>query len=172
MKTLLGTGKYLLLVSILWAFALIVSYAQKQASAEKAGRVELVSPSAHLAAGGADAYPYIKIHPAVKLSPEDEKELTEKLAKFDTSLYRVVALSAGKVDEKRSIGNLKLSKGMETEMADAQAKGLSIFGPEFIPNGMQAAPAAAFRGRSDEIKNLMDAITPILSKYQAPSGQR
>jgi hypothetical protein len=171
MKTLPGIRNYLLLTSILWAFGLIVSHAQKQASSDNGGRVELSNQSAHLAGGEAESYPYIKIHPPVKLSPADEKDLTEKLKNFDQNFYKLVVLTDGRVDKERSIGTLKLSKEMDAELANAQAKGLSVFAPEFIPCGMQAAPAAVFRERSGEMKQLMNTVGPILSKYQTPNGQ-
>lgn len=146
MKTLLRTRNYVLLIPILLACGLVISYAQKQASSEKTGRVELS----------------LKIHPTINLSPKDEKELTEKLAKFDKSFYRLEALTDGRVDTKRSMGTLEVSKELKAEMAAAQKQGRSVFGPEFVP-----CQGVAFRGpKADEARELIEAIAPILSKYQ------
>jgi len=107
------------------------------------------------------------LHPAVNLTPEDEKALTEQLAKFDKSLYRIVALKNGKVDETRSMGTMEVSQALKSEMANAQARGLSAFGPEFVPCQMVAVAPSA---RADEQKRLIEAVAPILLKYQLPDG--
>jgi hypothetical protein len=145
MKPLLGRLKYLLVLPILLASGLIISHAQEQTST-KSGHVELS----------------IKIHPTIKLSPNDEKELNEKLAKFDKSLYRLVVLTNGRVDGQRSTGSLEISKELKAEMETAQKKGLSDFGPQFVP-----CQGVAFRAqKAGEARELIEAITPILSKYQ------
>jgi hypothetical protein len=153
MKTLFKTRNYLLIIAVLLACGLVVSYAQKQTPSVKSGRVELCP----------------KIHPPLNLSPQDEKELTEILAKFDTSLYRLEAIKDGKIVKERSVGTLEVSKAIRTEMVAAQARGLTAFGPEFVPCGMISGPPGFSKEKADQAGRLIEAITPILSKYQLPN---
>lgn len=157
MKTLLRARNYLLLIPVLLACGLLTS-CDKQASTE-------APVTSDRLAGRVVMHPIL--HPAVKLSPEDEKALTEQLAKFDKSLYRIVALTNGKIDETRSMGTMEISSALKAEMANAQSRGLSAFGPEFAPCQMVAAAPSA---RADEERRLIEAVTPILLKYQMPDG--
>jgi hypothetical protein len=160
MKTLLRTRGYLLLIPLLLVCGLVISYGQKQAGGKKMGRVEKCPKL------GA------KVHPPVNLTPDDEKELKEKLAKFDGSLYRLEALKAGKVDQERSVGTLKLSKALRADMAIAQKQGFDVFGPEFVPCSMVAAAPLFTKEKQEEAKKMMDAISPILSKYEVSQEKR
>ena len=150
MKTLLRTHSYLALIPILLACGLIVAYAQKHSNAteqtsKEKGHVELS----------------IKIHPTIKLSPDDERELRKQLARFDTTLYRLVVLTDGREDREKSIGDLQISDELKKEMGSAQKRGASAFAPEFVP-----CQGVAFARNKDQAGELIEAITPILKKYQ------
>jgi hypothetical protein len=152
MKTLFRTRSYLLLIPMLVVCGLVMSYAQKQAVGNKTGRVETCSKGR-------------KIHPTINLSPDDEKELRAKLATFDTSLYRLEALNRGKIDEKRSMGTLQLSKEGRAEMAIAKKQGFTVFGPEFVHCNMVMTPLLS-KDKEEEGKKMMEAIDAVLGKYQ------
>lgn len=154
MKTLLRTRSYLLLIPLVLACGLIMAHAKKQVAGNKTGMVEKCPKL------GA------KIHPTVNLTAEDEKDLKDKLAKFDASLYRLEALKGGKVDEKRSVGTLKVSKELRIQMVTAKERGFDVFGPEFVPCSMVAAPPLFTKEKTEEAERMMKAIDPILEKYE------
>jgi hypothetical protein len=132
----------------------ILTYAQKERANKNTGRVEFS----------------VKVHPTVNLSPEDEKALNDVLAKFDKSLYRIVVLKDGEIEKDRSTGDLQLSREMTAELADAQKKHLTGLAPEFIPvGGMIAASPLFNKQKADDAAKLLDAIAPILRKYQLPA---
>lgn len=154
MKTLLRTHSYLVLIPLVLAFGVIIAYAKKQVAGNKTGMVEKCPKL------GA------KIHPTVNFTEEDEKDLKDKLAKFDASLYRLEALKGGKVDEKRSIGTLKVSKELRIQMVTAKERGFDVYGPEFVPCSMVAAAPLFTKEKTEEAERMMKAIDPILEKYE------
>ena len=155
MKTLLGTRKYLFLLPLLLAATgLIIAYGQQASSKPK--------ESSKTNEGWVDKG--IVVHPTIKLSAKDEKDLTDKLKKFDKSLYKLEKLDNGKVTT--SWGEMQLCDKLSAEMEDSKTKGMSVHQTNFVPTGGPAGAANQSLLKKDA-KNLIKAVTPILNKYQS-----
>jgi hypothetical protein len=151
MKTLLGR-KYLLVLPLLFvAGGLVISYGQQKSSATDEGWVDQG----------------IVIHPTITLSSKDGKDLTDKLGKFDKSLYKLEKLDTGKAAT--TWGTMELCDKLQIEMESSKTKGMSVYQTNFVPTGGPAGAANASVLKK-QAKELIKAITPILSKYQ-PSHQ-
>ena len=106
----------------------------------------------------------IVVHPTIKLSAKEEKSLTDKLKKFDKSLYKLEKLDNGKVTA--TWGEMQLCDRLTAEMEDSKTKGMSVHQTNFVPTG-GVAGAANQNVLKKDAKNLIKAITPILNKYQS-----
>jgi len=149
MKTLLGTRKYLLVLPILVvAGGLIISYGQQKPSTTDEGWVDQG----------------IVIHSTIALSDKDVTDLIDKLGKFDKSLYKLEKLKNGAVE--KTWGAMELCDKLEAEMTNSKPKGLSVFQTNFTPAGTGPAGGANASVSKRQAKDLIKAITPILSKYQ------
>jgi hypothetical protein len=158
MKIPLRTNKYVVIAIGLAVCAVAVSCAEQQRTARR-GNVEISEG-------------LILIHPAIKLSPEDEKAMEKILGSYDTRLYKIERFENGKViktqgklpDTDPENGRVLVSAEFRAELVAAHSnKGKDVLDKQVTcpqPCVIDKVPVPA-----DEKKKFVRKLAPILEKY-------
>jgi len=144
MRTLIRTGKNVMLAAGIVYLVVIFSCAQPEKSTGK--KVEI---SENL----------ILIHPTVKLSASDEKKFNDVLNKYAKNLYMVEKIQNKEVKTFGHLEDVHISEAFKAEVAAAKAQGLSG-----IDIQLNCRPPCHM-AQVEEQKNLVKEIEPILKNY-------
>lgn len=152
MKTLFRTHKYVLMALGIGGCAVIISCAQNPTTGAHTGKVEINIAS-------------IVLHPGTDLKPDDVAAMDKILAQHRKDIYRIATIQGGKVAEKGTLPNSRMTEAFRAEVADAKAKGTTNMAHQVFcnPCATHFIPGVT---RDDDAKKLIAELTPILSKYK------
>jgi hypothetical protein len=162
MKTLFRTHKHVLLVGVVGSAVLIAFPQQPAMAAGKAKGKKKVEITQDM----------IVLHPAVKLSPADEKAMDDVLKKHAKTLYKVDTVENGKVTTNGSLKETSLTAAVKAEAPREAQGGKSHKTAQVIcppPCNPQNVPpfATVFKPTNAAARErLIGELKPILRKYQ------